>query len=64
MCNSDYPGDSLVDQGRPGLGFEEDGVPLEQHRVEVLEDGGKVNGLIFNAYMVTVNGDRCCRESQ
>ena len=54
----------LVDQCRPGLSFEEDGIPLIQRWVQVLEDGGKVNGLVFNAYMVTVNGDGTCREPQ
>ena len=60
MCHPHDSSDRLVDQSRPCLGFEEGRITLEQRWVEVLEDGGKVDGLIFNAYMVTVDGNGSC----
>jgi len=64
MCHPNDRSDGLVNQSRSGLGFEEDRVMLEQRWVKMLEDGGKVDSLIFNAYMVTVNGHRPCRKPQ
>jgi hypothetical protein len=37
---------------------------VEKRWVEVFENGGKVDSLIFNAYMVTVNGHHPCRKPQ
>ena len=64
MGKPNDPSHCLVDQGRTGLGFEEYRVSLKQRWVEMLKDGRKVNGLIFNAYMVTVDGDGAHCEPQ
>jgi len=64
MCHPNRSSHSLVDKSRPGLGFEEDRIMVEKRWVEVFEDGGKVDSLIFNAYMVTVNRHHPCRKPQ
>lgn len=55
MRSSNQAGDDFVDQCRARLRFKEDGIVGKECRIEVFEDGGKVDSLIFNTDMVTVD---------